>query len=188
MTAKPVPTSEWIAVDWGTSHLRVWAMAGDQVLAEAASDAGMGRLAPGAFEPALMSLIAPWLPQGTDEPVPVLACGTPGGDQQDQWQAVFLLRHLAQGQGLQEAIDAPMFHTTSFPGSFYPRLVEPGVLVAEDRLGEPLLQQLRQQGHRVQPAGDWALSRLSAVARDPQTGVLRAAANPRGMQGYAVGR
>jgi gamma-glutamyltranspeptidase / glutathione hydrolase len=29
---------------------------------------------------------------------------------------------------------------------------------------------------------------MCAVSRDPETGVLRAGANPRGMQGYAVGR
>ncbi len=119
---------------------------------------------------------------------PVLACGSPGGDQQDQWQSVFLIRHLMEGATLQEAIDAPMFHTLSFPSSFDPRVVEPGVLVAEDRLGETVLGGLEARGHVVQRAGDWALSRMCAVARDPHTGLLSAGANPRGMQGYAVGR
>jgi gamma-glutamyltranspeptidase/glutathione hydrolase len=119
---------------------------------------------------------------------PVLACGSPGGDQQDQWQSIFLLRHLVGGAGLQEAIDAPMFHTTSFPGSFYPRLTEPGVLVAESRLGGEVLQGLRERGHQVQEQGPWTLGRMCAVARDPRSGLLSAGANPRGMQGYAVGR
>jgi gamma-glutamyltranspeptidase / glutathione hydrolase len=119
---------------------------------------------------------------------PVLACGSPGGDQQDQWQSLFLLRHLAGGAGLQEAIDAPMFHTTSFPGSFYPRATEPGVLVAEERVGAPVLQALAERGHRLQVQGPWTLGRMCAVGRDPHTGVLTAGANPRGMQGYAVGR
>ena len=119
---------------------------------------------------------------------PVLACGSPGGDQQDQWQSVFLIRHLIEGATLQEAIDAPMFHTLSFPSSFDPRVVEPGVLVAEDRLGEEVLRGLEGRGHMVQRAGDWALSRMCAVARDPHTHLLSAGANPRGMQGYAVGR
>lgn len=119
---------------------------------------------------------------------PVLACGSPGGDQQDQWQSLFLLRHLAGGAGLQEAIDAPMFHTTSFPGSFYPRATEPGVLVAEERVGAPVLKALAERGHRLQVQGPWTLGRMCAVGRDPHTGVLTAGANPRGMQGYAVGR
>jgi gamma-glutamyltranspeptidase/glutathione hydrolase len=119
---------------------------------------------------------------------PVLACGTPGGDQQDQWQLLFLLRHLAGGQSLQEAIDAPMWHTTSFPASFHPRETEPGVLVVEDRLDDSVLDELTTFGHRVRPAGPWSLGRMCAVSRDPATGVLAAGANPRGMQGYAVGR
>ncbi len=120
--------------------------------------------------------------------IPVLACGSPGGDQQDQWQSVFLLRHLVSGLGLQEAIDAPQLHTTSFPASFHPRATEPGVVVAESRLGEDLLDGLRARGHEVVVQGPWSLGRMCAVARDPGTGVLSAGANPRGMQGYAVGR
>ena len=79
---------------------------------------------------------------------PVLACGSPGGDQQDQWQLLFLLRHLVGGQSLQEAIDAPMWHTTSFPASFYPRDTEPAVLVVEDRLGAGVVDRARRAGPR----------------------------------------
>ncbi|MGW3795755.1 gamma-glutamyltransferase, partial [Micromonospora arida] len=119
---------------------------------------------------------------------PVLACGTPGGDQQDQWQLPFLLRHLVGGQSLQEAIDAPAWHTVSLPGSFYPRDMEPGVLVVEDRFDEGVLAALRKYGHEVRVTDGWSLGRLCAVTRDPATGVLAAGANPRGMQGYACGR
>ncbi|MEU4440970.1 gamma-glutamyltransferase family protein [Micromonospora chalcea] len=119
---------------------------------------------------------------------PVMACGTPGGDQQDQWQLLFLLRHLAGRQELQEAIDAPTWHTTSFPASFYPREVEPGVLVLEDRIDPDVLSGLRERGHTVRLSDPWSLGRMCAVTRDPSTGVLSAAANPRGAQGYATGR
>jgi len=119
---------------------------------------------------------------------PILAAGTPGGDQQDQWQLVFLLRHLVGGLDLQEAIDAPMFHTTSFPESFYPRGMTPGELVAEDRLGDDVLDALAARGHLVTRAGPWRLGRLCAVSRDPDSGLLAAGANARGAQGYAVGR
>ena len=119
---------------------------------------------------------------------PVLACGTPGGDQQDQWQLPFLLHHLVGGRDLQEAIEAPSFHTTSIPSSFYPRETHPGELVAEDRLGPEVLAELERRGHRLLRAGDWTLGRLSAVARDPETGLLSGAATARGEQGYAVGR
>jgi gamma-glutamyltranspeptidase/glutathione hydrolase len=119
---------------------------------------------------------------------PVLACGSPGGDQQEQWQLLFLLRYLVGGQSLQEAIDAPSFHTSSFPGSFWPRQMEPRSLSVEDRLGDKVIAGLERRGHLVQRTGDWSLGRLCAVARDPSTGLVSAGANPRGMQGYAVGR
>ncbi|TCM38197.1 gamma-glutamyltransferase family protein [Kribbella sp. VKM Ac-2568] len=118
---------------------------------------------------------------------PVLACGSPGGDQQDQWQLLFLLRNLVGGQDLQEAIDAPAWHTTGFPSSFYPRAVEPGSLVMESRLGTAVRDDLVRRGHVVTEADPWSLGRLCAVSREAD-GVLAAGANPRGMQGYATGR
>jgi gamma-glutamyltranspeptidase/glutathione hydrolase len=114
--------------------------------------------------------------------------GSPGGDQQDQWQLLYLLRTLVGGYSPQQAIDAPALHTTSVPGSFWPRTWTPAGAVVEDRLGEDVIADLRRRGHRVSRAGDWALGRLSAVTVDPATGVLSAAANPRGAQGYAAGR
>ena len=124
----------------------------------------------------------------TRDGVPVLAFGTPGGDQQDQWSLAFLLAHVHGGLGLQAAIDAPMFHTNHFPSSFYPREASPGRVVAEGRLDPGVVAELRGRGHDVEVTGDWTQGRLSAVARDPGTGFLSAGANPRGMQGYAVGR
>ena len=71
-------TPDWIAVDWGTSNLRAWAMGATGILAEAASDDGMGKLARDEFEPALLRLIGPWMEAG---PVPVIACGMVGSRQ-----------------------------------------------------------------------------------------------------------
>jgi gamma-glutamyltranspeptidase/glutathione hydrolase len=58
----------------------------------------------------------------------------------------------------------------------------------EDRIGAAVLDGLTARGHQVTQAGDWTLGRLSAVTRNPRTGELGAAANPRGAQGYAAGR
>lgn len=120
--------------------------------------------------------------------VPVAALGSPGGDQQDQWQLLFLLRWIVGGYTPQQAIDAPALHTTSFPGSFWPRTWDPAGLVVEDRLGDDVIAGLEARGHVVTRAGAWSLGRLSCVTRDPATGVLGAAANSRGSQGYAAGR
>ncbi|MGO1192876.1 MAG: gamma-glutamyltransferase family protein [Nesterenkonia sp.] len=119
---------------------------------------------------------------------PIMALGTPGGDQQDQWQLLFLLRHLVGGHTPQQAIDAPALHTSSMPASFWPRTWQPGAAVVEDRLGEEVIAGLQRRGHRITRAGAWSLGRLSCVTRDAQTGRLTAAANPRGAQGYAAGR
>ena len=117
---------------------------------------------------------------------PYLAFGTPGGDQQDQWTMGFFLNHTVFGMNLQEAIDAPAYHTDHFPSSFYPRGSVPRSLSAEERVGEHVLAALRQRGHHVEVRPPWSLGRISAVSRDG--GFLYAAANPRGMQGYAAGR
>jgi gamma-glutamyltranspeptidase/glutathione hydrolase len=117
---------------------------------------------------------------------PYLAFGTPGGDQQDQWTMGFFLNHAVFGMNLQEAIDAPAYHTDHFPSSFYPRGSVPRSLSAEERVGGHVLAQLRQRGHHVEVRPPWSLGRISAVSRDG--GFLYAAANPRGMQGYAAGR
>jgi gamma-glutamyltranspeptidase/glutathione hydrolase len=119
---------------------------------------------------------------------PWLAFGTPGGDQQDQWSLAWFLAYLHSGLDLQEAIDAPSFHSEHFPSSFYPRRARPGVVVMEKRIDAEVIEALRARGHRVEVAGPWSLGRMCAVARDPRTGFLMAAANPRGRQGYAVGR
>jgi gamma-glutamyltranspeptidase / glutathione hydrolase len=117
----------------------------------------------------------------------VLAFGTPGGDQQDQWSLEFFLAHAVFGRGLQEAVDAPMFHTEHFPSSFFPRTPQPRKVRVESRVDPSVVEQLRRRGHDVDVDPAWALGRLSAVAREPG-GTLRGAANPRGMQGYAIGR
>ncbi|MEU3270113.1 gamma-glutamyltransferase [Saccharomonospora sp. NPDC006951] len=124
---------------------------------------------------------------------PVMAFGTPGGDQQDQWSlnfflAVALRESVRSGLDLQGAIDAPNWHNESFTGSFYPRAMRPGSVTIESRIGERVIDELRRRGHDVTVGEPWSEGRLCAVARDPETGVLSAAANPRGMQGYAAGR
>ncbi|MEK9278820.1 MULTISPECIES: gamma-glutamyltransferase family protein [unclassified Bradyrhizobium] len=117
---------------------------------------------------------------------PYLAWGSPGGDQQDQWITQFFLRHVHCNLNLQEAIDAPAWHSEHFPISFWPRTARPGVLVVENRVPKATIENLRERGHVVEVGPDWSEGRLTAASRvGPRR---RAAANPRGMQGYAAGR
>jgi gamma-glutamyltranspeptidase/glutathione hydrolase len=116
-----------------------------------------------------------------------LICGTPGGDQQDQWQLILLLRYIHHGLDLQQAIDAPLFHSVHAPASFYPREAMLGTAVIEESYGEKVIAELRRRGHNVKVAPEWSAGRLTAAARGTD-GILRAAATPRLMQAYAVGR
>ena len=115
-----------------------------------------------------------------------LAWGSPGGDQQDQWTTQFFLRHVHAKMNLQEAIDAPAWHSEHFPISFWPRTSRPGVLVVESRVPEATVKELRKRGHEVEVGSAWSEGRLTAASRVGKR--RRAAANPRGMQGYAAGR
>ncbi|WP_159949396.1 gamma-glutamyltransferase family protein [Rhizobium sp. 18065] len=118
---------------------------------------------------------------------PTLAFGTPGGDQQDQWQLSFFLRYVHHKQNLQAAIDMPLFHTAHFPGSFYPRTSQPGNVMIESSIGAETIKALKAMGHDITEADPWSVGRLTAARRDAG-GLLRAAATPRLMQAYAIGR
>lgn len=118
---------------------------------------------------------------------PYLAFGSPGGDTQDQMQIIMLLRHIDHGMTLQQAIDAPAWHSEHFPSSFFPRHAIPNRIVMEGRFADPVIEGLRARGHDATIGGDWSEGRLSAAGYDAD-GTIKGAANPRGMQGYAVGR
>jgi gamma-glutamyltranspeptidase/glutathione hydrolase len=115
-----------------------------------------------------------------------MAFGTPGGDQQDQWSLLFFLRIVHHNMNLQEAIDAPSFHSEHWPSSFWPRVARPGKLVLEGRYDDAVLRELTSRGHKAEKGGEWTEGRLSGAR--VEDGQYRAGANPRGMQGYAVGR
>ena len=121
---------------------------------------------------------------------PYLAFGTPGGDQQEQWSLLLWLAHAVHGRPLQAAIETPAFHTNHMLASFWPREAQLGSLVLESRFPAATIAGLKARGHEVTLGGPWSEGRLSACALDRQPGgsLLRAAANPRGMQGYAIAR
>jgi gamma-glutamyltranspeptidase/glutathione hydrolase len=146
------------------------------------------------LEPGLASSLVPRTrPRTTLSPglvlrdgAPWLAYGTPGGDQQEQWALHVLVRHVDRGLNLQEAIDAPEWHTDHLVSSFYPRGFAARSLDVESRVGDDAIAELRRRGHEVNVLPPWSLGRVSAVARED--GRLLAAANARAMQGYAVCR
>lgn len=77
----PISDLDWIAVDWGTSSLRAWALGPDGgVLARGTSADGMGSLKPDGYEPALLRIVGPWL-RADAASVPVIVCGMAGARQ-----------------------------------------------------------------------------------------------------------
>ncbi|MGY3128408.1 gamma-glutamyltranspeptidase/glutathione hydrolase [Agrococcus sp. UYP33] len=145
------------------------------------------------LEPGLPTSLAPSIrPRTTLSPTMLVdddgttaALGTPGGDQQDQWQLAMLLGLRVLGLDPQAAIDAPSWHVTHLVSSFEPRTWEPGGLHVESRLGDATIAELRRRGHVVTDAGPWSLGRLSFASHEPD-GTIRAASNARDEQGYAA--
>ena len=116
-----------------------------------------------------------------------MAFGSPGGDSQDQWALQFFLNVIDFGMSLQQAVEAPTFWTNHFPSSFYPRTRSPGEIMIEETIGPAVIDELKRRGHLTTVAEAWTIGRLTAAGRDAN-GLLRAAATPRLMQAYAVGR
>ena len=87
---------------------------------------------------------------------------------------------------LQESIDAPGFSTFHFPNSFFPRETDIGSLFMENRFSQNTIKDLKRRGHNVTVEADWSLGRMTAASINNK--ILKAAANPRFMQGYAIGR
>ena len=85
MEQKTLPS--WIAVDWGTSNLRVWAMDDNaNILATQSSPLGMNAIAGDeklSFEGVLIDLIDGWLPADVPDgqAIPVVICGMAGAKQ-----------------------------------------------------------------------------------------------------------
>ncbi|KUF09762.1 2-dehydro-3-deoxygalactonokinase [Pseudoponticoccus marisrubri] len=73
-------TPDWIAADWGTSHLRLWLMSDTgRVLDRRSSDQGMGRLTRDGYAPVLNAALADVLPASGR--LPVICCGMAGSRQ-----------------------------------------------------------------------------------------------------------
>ena len=118
---------------------------------------------------------------------PYMVFGTPGGDQQDQWALHAFLRHVHHDLNLQEAIDAPEFHTRHAVSSFYPREYRPGHLALEGRFDREVISELANNGHDIEVYDDYSLGYVTAAARE-EDGLMKAGASPRFMQCYAAGR
>jgi gamma-glutamyltranspeptidase/glutathione hydrolase len=119
--------------------------------------------------------------------MPDMVFGTPGGDAQDQWTLQFFLNVVEFGMEVQEAVEAPNFHSEHFNSSFYPREAFPGRVSMECRVPVSVREELAAKGHRIRVEGDWSGGCVTGIRWNPATGVMSAAASPRGEKAYAVG-
>ncbi|MDA4129889.1 MAG: gamma-glutamyltransferase family protein [Thaumarchaeota archaeon] len=121
---------------------------------------------------------------------PFMVFGTPGGDQQDQWSLQFFLNVACFGMNLQQAIDAPSFHSLHIRSSFYPRDSYPRRVVIESRVPPSVIEELRKRGHEMVVVDGWENGKVCAVARNPETGVIFGASSPKTNYGgiaYTIG-
>ena len=118
---------------------------------------------------------------------PFLVFGTPGGDQQDQWTLQFFLNLVHFGMDVQQALDAPTFHTQHFPSSFYPRAQHPGRVVVEESIPEVVREDLARRGHNVEPAPAWSNGRVLGIRAEPERDLIFGGASARRETGYALG-
>jgi gamma-glutamyltranspeptidase/glutathione hydrolase len=110
----------------------------------------------------------------------VMAFGSMGGDQQDQWQLQFLLNRLVFDMPVQQAIEAPKFSSEHFPGSFAPHDFFLNRVRAEPEIGEETFAGLRARGHEIDLTPSWSEGFLCATERNLHSGMLEAGCDPRG--------
>jgi gamma-glutamyltranspeptidase/glutathione hydrolase len=123
----------------------------------------------------------------TREGRPYMAFGTPGGDTQDQVTLQYFLNVVDFGLNEQAALDAPVFYSTHFPSSFYPRKAYPGELVVEGRIAKETVTELEKRGHTVKVTADWEVGKAMGITIDEETGVISGGCSPRRQIGYALG-
>lgn len=115
----------------------------------------------------------------------ILVGGTPGGDQQPQWNMQVLTNMIDFGMDVQSAVEAPRWQ--SFPGTDPQTLPHPFELRIESRVPDSTLDDLRERGHVVKVLGPYATAGAAfVIARDPSTAVLSGGSDPRS-EGGAFG-
>jgi gamma-glutamyltranspeptidase/glutathione hydrolase len=109
---------------------------------------------------------------------PWLVGGTPGGDQQVQWNTQMISNVIDHRMSLQQAVEAARFH--SFPGTDPVNLGRPQVVKAEARVPEATREALARLGHTVETLGAWGGGgAVQLIQIDHKNGVLRGATDPR---------
>ncbi len=121
----------------------------------------------------------------TKDGKPVMALGSPGGDDQCMRTMQTLLNLVEFGMNIQQAIEAPRWTTSSFPASPFPHTMYPADLGLEERIPEAVRKELSSRGHKVRVTGPWSLGSNAGIVIDNESGVLSVGADPR-VDAYAL--
>ena len=113
---------------------------------------------------------------------PVIVGGTPGGDFQVQANPQVVSNLLDHGMDPQAAVDAPRW--LSFPSGDPENIHKPFVVQMEPGFSQETRAGLESMGHRTAYL-DPASSKVQIIVRDPESGLLRGASDPRG-DGHAA--
>ena len=115
--------------------------------------------------------------------------GTPGGDSQCSAMVQMFLNIAEFGMDPQQSVEQPRFIPWNFPNSFWPHTYLPGRLHVEGRMSRDTTADLSRRGHDLRVLDDWSttMGSLSGIVVDPESGALKAGADPR-RDTYAVGR
>ena len=81
--------------------------------------------------------------------IPIMTVGCPGGDAQAQANLQLLLNILVWDMNVQEAVEAPRFSSLSVPNSFYPHTYLKGQLALEHEIDEAIVGELTSMGHKI---------------------------------------
>lgn len=109
---------------------------------------------------------------------PWLVGGTPGGDQQVQWNPAAITALVDHGMPLQELVDAPRWY--SFPGTDPANLDREPVLKIDGRIPEAVCSKLAAMGHKIERLAPFSGGgAFQLIQFDHAQGVLRGASDSR---------
>jgi gamma-glutamyltranspeptidase/glutathione hydrolase len=118
---------------------------------------------------------------------PFMTLATPGMDNQPQSNLQVFFNIVEFGMNVQDAVSAPRFQTSSFPGSPWPHASVPGNLTLEGRISENVGKTLAARGHKVMVTTDWGVKNgFVPIMVNPETGVFAGGADPR-RECYMIG-
>ena len=148
------------------------------------------------LDPNLANVVAPGKrPRNTNTPFVIMKDGKPllglslaGGDLQAQALMQIFLNVVEWGMTPQQAMDHPRFGSYNFPGTGREVNSGPGRLNLEGRIPSETFEALSKLGHKIENLGWWSYASGDGTItyRDPVTGFIMAAADPR-REMYALG-